>query len=234
MVVKFICEYNGKNFKGFQSQGGKRTVQTELEKAFIAFFASQGLNVTESPAKIVVHGSGRTDAGVHARAQACHMILCSMPNTPHKILCAINNILPDDISIKSLEIAPDDFHARFLAREKTYLYRVYVSSHRSPLRDDTYLQIYKMPDIKKMQETAKQLFLGTHDFANFAVKDKTDKNTVRTITRFEIETHDDEIWFWITGNGFLHKQVRIMIGHLLYGNKKCVGAKGLTLWSVTY
>jgi len=138
----------------------------------------------------------------------------------------------DDVAVTSIEVANDDFHARYSAKRKTYLYRVYVSPTPSPLRDELYHQIYKMPDLEKMREFVRENFLGVRDFSAYAAK--SDKNPIREIYRFEVEQHDDEILFWITGNGFLHKQIRLMVGQLLEGKRKAVPAKGLTLWCVEY
>jgi tRNA pseudouridine38-40 synthase len=206
MKVKFICEYNGKNYCGFQRLNKDRqekSIQGELEAALTTFL--------KTPIEIVA--SGRTDAGVHARGQVCSFnILGSISHIPHKILCGVNALLPNDIVVKDLEFVDDDFHARYSAKQKTYLYRVYVSKFRSPLRDESYHCVYQMPDIEKMQHYAGENFTES----------------------VSIERRDDEIWFWVTGKGFKKRQVRMMVGQLLYGKPQSVPAKGLTLWSVEY
>jgi len=208
MKVKFICEYNGKNYCGFQRHGkgrAEKSIQKELEAALSKF-----LNTS-----IEIVASGRTDTGVHAFGQVCsfdYNIQGSISRIPHKILCGANAHLPDDIVIKNLEFVDDDFHARYSAKRKTYLYRVYVSNTPSPLRDDYYYQIKNMPDLNKMREFAKENF----------VEDVV------------IEQRQDEIWFWVTGKGFKWRQVRMMVGQLLCGRKQSVPANGLTLWSVEY
>ena len=204
MKVKFKCEYNGKNFFGFQRLlNGKRSVQGVLEDALSACLGGE----------VKINGSGRTDAGVHAREQVCsfdinHNMLCS---TSDKLRDMVNYHLlkngSTDISVRDFEIMPDDFHARFSVKQKTYLYRVYISRVRSPLRDDFYHQIYAWPDIDKMRSL---------------------------YSNVKIEIKDDEIWFWVTGKGFQRRQVRLMMGNLLCGRDVAVPAKGLTLWSVEY
>jgi tRNA pseudouridine38-40 synthase len=139
-----------------------------------------------------------------------------------------------DVAIRDISVVDDTFNARFCAKRKTYVYHVYVSPVRRPLFDDTHMQIYKMPDIAGMQKTANELFLGTHDFREFAAGAKRE-NTTRTIYEFKIEqTGDIEIVFTITGNGFLQRMVRMMVGFLLTGRRTAAPANGLTLWRVTY
>jgi len=214
MRVKFKCEYNGKNFYGFQRLNGKesrRSVQSVLEQVFSRYLGQE----------ITINGSGRTDTGVHAREQVCsfeinHNILCSthdkLPNMQRAVNFTLERDFGGDVVVFDLEIAEDDFHARFSAKQKTYLYRVYVSRIKSPLREDFYHQIYEMPDLEKMRLFARENFKE----------------------RVEIEHRQDEIWFWVTGKAFQKRQVRMMIGELLTGKPQAMPAKGLTLWSVKY
>jgi len=250
MKVKFVCEYNGKNFHGFQRQSNLRNVQGVLEDALGKFFKQI----------IVVNGSGRTDVGVHAREQVCsfevedHNMLCSVSceqqyidgKAYHKVCMAVNAFLfeagCEDVVVRDFEGVNDGFHARFNTKSKTYLYRVYVSKSPSPLREDFYHRVVKMPDVDGMRKRVKELFMGTRDFTLYSAGAKVSavpvmasgKGNIRTISRFDIEQRDDEIWFWITGDGFLYKQVRLMIGQLLLGKRETVPAKGLTLWNVLY
>jgi len=206
MVVKFVCEYNGKDFVGFQRQSKGRSVQQVLEDAI-----SQVLGE-----KITIAGSGRTDTGVHAREQVCSFEAGSPPIWRgasrsevgwFKLCAQLNAVLPADVAVRDFEVAPDDFHARYSAKSKTYLYRIYISPHRSPTRDDYYAQIYKMP-----------LFERGNIFD----------------PRVKIEVKDDEIWFWVTGRGFEYREVRKLVGQVIHGKPQSMPAKGLTLWKVEY
>lgn len=235
MHLKITCEYLGTRFAGFQSQVGQRTVQAELESALSRYF--------NTPVKVV--GSGRTDAGVHAVGQVVSC-LCPRDNVNlYQLSLGLNSYLPADVSVRQAELLPK-FNARSDAKAKTYVYQCYVSPTRSPLRDATYHQLYKPVDVAKIRQQATQL-VGTHDFTSFCT-DLRDKNPVRTIYALDVQAHDDEIRFVITGNGFLHNMVRIIVGTLLDGrdvtavlkarNRQAAGrtapAKGLTLLAVEY
>jgi len=221
MIVKFKCEYNGKNFNGFQRLPKGRSVQGVLEQAFSKYIGQD----------VAIHGSGRTDAGVHAVGQVCsfeldHNICGSASDGLYKMLCAVNSFLDADVVVKDIEIAPKGFHARYSAKRKTYLYRVYVGRTRSPVRDDFYHQIYEMPNLNEATDLAKK-FLGKQGMVREGVE--------REVYSFDIEQRGgDEIWFWVCGNGFLRKAVRTMVGEVLYKRACTVPAKGLTLWSVEY
>jgi len=223
MFVKLKCEYNGRNFLGFQRLSKGRSVQGVLEDALSAVLDT----------KIQIVGSGRTDAGVHAREQFCsfqisndHKILCSMSNNVPKILyklCGtINAYLAEhgtsDLVVHSIEEAPDGFNARHDVKMKMYLYRTYMQRHPSPIRDEVYAQIpdrrYEQYDINRMCEDAKKYL--------------PDKQIV-------IRMVDDELWFMVSARGFEYKEVRKIVGKLLYPAKNFVApAKGLTLFGVEY
>ena len=192
MIIRFTCEYNGKDFHGFQRLSKGRSVQAVLEDAL--------------GYKIV--GSGRTDAGVHARGQVCSFE-CESAGDLYKLGTKTNAMLPSDVAVRDFEIASDGFHARHSVKSKTYLYRVYVSQTRSPVRDEYYHQVYKAPAL-----------MGT-PFTKAGI-------SVR------IEQRDDEIWFWVTGKGFKYKEVRAIVGEIIYGKKQTAPAKGLTLMHVEY
>jgi tRNA pseudouridine38-40 synthase len=158
MTFRFTCEYNGKDFCGFQRQGSLRTVQLVLEQALTRVFGQD----------IVVTASGRTDAGVHAVGQVCSF---KVDGTIHdinlfKICAAVNAFLPADVSVRDFAEAEETFNARFSAKSKTYVYKCYVSPFRSALRDETHLQLYKQPDVNLMRQAAEML-VGTHNFKAF-------------------------------------------------------------------
>lgn len=216
--------YNGKNFAGWQIQNAKnktqRTVEGELEKILSCFLSE----------KIILHASGRTDAGVHAKSQFAHFETNSKMNFD-KLPQALASLLPNDISVPGAKVVPDDFHARYSVREKTYHYMCYISSVKNVFLDDIAMRLKHEPDTKKMQE-AMEYFVGTHDFSSFAKpgrdvnrndcdEDLSDtvmtrkKTNIRTVSSFELEKKDNILTFKITGNGFLHNMVRIIIGTVL-------------------
>lgn len=234
MVVKFTCEYNGKNFHGFQRQKNLRTVQSILEEALSKFFGEL----------IKIAGSGRTDAGVHARGQVCSFQIKAINTNPKdifKLNTAINAFLPSDVSVRGFEIMNDDFHAQFNAKSKTYIYRCYVSQHRSALRMHNYLQLYQMPDIDKMIDAVKT-FIGTQSFKEFTTDKKDSKDFIRTIYSFEIKQEpNNELHFVIKGNGFMRNMVRLLCGRVLdvglgiaAPKPRTLPAHGLLLDSVEY
>ncbi|MCL2755865.1 MAG: tRNA pseudouridine(38-40) synthase TruA [Firmicutes bacterium] len=245
MVFKFTCEYNGKNYQGFQRQNNGPSVQAVLEDALGRIFSQ----------KIVIAASGRTDTGVHAMGQVCSFVVdTDMVWDLYKLAGSVNAFLPDDVAVRDFEIMEDGFNARFSVKSKSYIYRCYVGQVQSPLRDGFMLQLYKMPEVGFMQDAAK-LLVGTHDFTSFSNvnTDKVDK--VRTVTEFDVKLDGDEITFKISGNGFLRNMVRILVGTLLdvgYGKisvddikaiidskdrekaGQTVAAKGLYLMKVEY
>jgi tRNA pseudouridine38-40 synthase len=254
MVIRFCVEYDGRGFHGFQRQSGKVSVQQVLEGALSQYFG-RGITIV---------GSGRTDAGVHARGQVCSFRIDSFEGLgekdAYKIAAAVNSFLPDSVAVRDFCVAGDGFHAQIYAKSKTYVYRCYVSPYRSPLRDWNHLQLFKMPDVARMRKAAKMLE-GEHDFACFGRAEGNSrlKSTVRTVHEFNVRAGevlpDDEIHFVVRGSGFLHNMVRIMCGVLLdvgYGKiepeavaamldgKRCdvatktLTARGLTLECVEY
>lgn len=199
---KLTIEYKGTEYSGWQNQPDKTTVQGEVEKAVSKACGEQ----------ITVFASGRTDAGVHAYGQVVHfdsnttIPVQSLPN-------AINCKLPESISIVNAEVVDEEFHARYNAKSKTYLYKMYVSQYLSPTRKDNYHHIKGSIDIDTMIEATKY-FLGTHDFAAFSRKSEV-VNTIRTITDIKLWSVADEIYIRVSGDGFLYNMVRIMAGTLI-------------------
>lgn len=243
MRILITVEYLGTTYCGWQRQRNGTSVQEVLSDA-LSRLAGE---------RIAVHGSGRTDAGVHAAAQAAHFdIDTKIP--VEKIPFAVNALLPSDISVKSARRVEDGFNARFDAVAKTYIYKMYKGAHKSPLRELTYCHIPYEPDVVKMREAAEEI-VGTRDFKCFQAAGGHVKDTIRTIHSLTIEEINDEIWIEIRGSGFLYNMVRIIAGTLLYvgigkltssdvkaaidsGDRtqagKTLEAKGLTLKSVEY
>lgn len=194
--------YSGANFSGYQKQKNLRTVQGELEKVLTM--------INDSNVKIV--SSGRTDAKVNALHQAAHFDL-DKKIAPYKLKYALNNYLPNDIYINDIKEVSLDFHARYMVKKKTYVYRINTGLY-NPLIDGYTYQHNKSLDVKKMNLEIKK-FLGTHDFTTFASGEDKKENKVRTIYDVYVKKEKDIITISFTGSGFLKYQVRNMVGLLI-------------------
>ena len=201
MKYLLTISYNGTNFAGFQRQKkGERTIQEELEKALKILLKQD----------IVVVASGRTDSGVHAYNQVCH-IECDEIKDFYKFVRSMNGILPSDVKVK--DIKETKLHARFSAKRKTYLYKMYVSDIDLPLYDK-FLRLPTSINFEYMKETS-QLLVGEHDFAKFCASGSEVQSTIRTIYSIKWKKVGEELHFYITGNGFLYKMVRNIVGLLI-------------------
>ena len=204
--IKLIIEYDGTNYSGWQIQQNGPSIQAEVEKALSALTGE----------KIGIHGSGRTDKGVHARGQvASFTTSSSIP--PEKYVYALRSLLPSDIVVKESIEVPLDFHARYSAIGKKYSYLVVNTKFPSALlRNYAYHVNYcERLDIGRIEKAA-EAFIGTYDFSGFMSTGSTVFDTVRTIFEISIEKEKDLIHFNYKGNGFLYKMVRIITGTLLY------------------
>ena len=198
-----IC-YDGTRYRGWQRLPGKDdTIQGKLETTL-----SRILGET-----IEISGSGRTDAGVHARGQVANFH-CESTMAPEEILANLRRYLPEDIGIYSCKEVSQRFHARLNAKEKTYRYRIWNSD--SPcVFDRRYVAIVPDDlDVEKMRRAAVH-FLGEHDFSAFCTNAKMKKSTVRFIRSLEVERVGEELHITVTGNGFLQNMVRILVGTLI-------------------
>lgn len=201
--VRIEIEYDGSNYHGWQRQAGFNSIQQELEQAVE--------KVTGET--VVIHGSGRTDTGVHALHQVAHFQTGSkLPDD--KIFRALNSYLPEDISVLKVQTATAKFHARFDAVSKRYLYMLRSSKVEKPLSRRFTYWIPQAVDLGKMREGARH-FLGAHDFASFAGVGKDPKDTKRTIYSFKIFQRKDLLLFFVEGDGFLMHMVRNMVGTLI-------------------
>ena len=198
-----IC-YDGTRYRGWQRlPNSDNTIQGKLEKLL-----SRVLGET-----IEITGSGRTDAGVHARGQVANFHTnSSMP--AQEILAQLRRYLPEDIGIYSCKEVSERFHARLNAKEKTYCYRIWNSAAPCVFERRYVTIIPEKLDIQAMKEAAEYL-LGQHDFSAFCANPKMKKTTVRFIRSMDITCDGDEIKITVTGNGFLHGMVRIITGTLL-------------------
>ncbi|MGB9180072.1 MAG: tRNA pseudouridine(38-40) synthase TruA [Pyrinomonadaceae bacterium] len=209
MNYRLTLQYDGTDFSGWQMQGEERTVQGELARV---------LSLLEGRA-VVVHGSGRTDAGVHAEGQVANAHL-ERVWTPLKLRGAINGNLAPDVRVMDVSIVDEDFHARFSARGKTYLYRIFNSPVLSPFWVRYAYREARALDIERMQEAA-QLFLGEHDWTAFSAAQTDAESRVRVLTQLDVTKHMDErgqadlIEIRVSANGFLRYMVRSIVGTLL-------------------
>ena len=198
-----IC-YDGTKYKGFQRLGNSdNTIQSKLESLLTKLLGEP----------IEVSGSGRTDAGTHAKGQVANFH-CSSTMTCEDILSGLRMYLPEDIGVYSCKDVSSRFHARLNAKEKTYYYRVW-NTDEPCVFDRRY--VYKDTrnfDLVAMKKAA-QYYVGTHDFSAFCGNKHMKKTTVRAIRSFEVCKEGNELVFKVTGNGFLQHMVRIMVGTLL-------------------
>lgn len=202
--LQLLIEYDGTRYNGWQRLGNSdKTIQGKIENVL--------RQMTGTPTEIT--GSGRTDAGTHARGQVANFKTDST--------LAISDMqqfflrfLPQDIIVKAITEMPERYHARYNAKAKQYSY--YVWHHPIPSafeRHYSYHQPQKL-DLNAMRSAA-ELLLGTHDFAGFSALKKTKKSTVRTLQQVTIEEEGSKLHFTFIGDGFLHKMVRILVGTLL-------------------
>lgn len=201
--IQLIVAYDGTNFHGFAKQNGAVTIQETIEKALY--------ELTKEHIDLI--GSGRTDAGVHAKGQCC--IIDTNTIIPTKNLArALNGRLPKSIVIKDAIDVKEDFHPRFMAKKKTYRYQILTSHVNDPfIGPFSYFYPYKL-DVEKMQKAA-QYIKGEHDFKGFCASGSSVKTTVRTVYSIEVRKVDDLIQIDICGNGFLYNMVRIIAGTLI-------------------
>lgn len=204
--MKLTLEYDGSRFFGFQRQKGRRTVQSELEKALRKLFIKRTK---------ISSASGRTDAGVHATGQVVNVKTDSTIPL-FKIQLGLNTYLPEDLAVVRIEEMPDSYHARFQAKRKRYEYAVWNHKVRSPLqRSRAYHFPYDL-DMVLMQNAAK-LLVGRHDFKSFQAKWSDGRSdSVRTIHRLGIKKEASEVRFVVEGDGFLYNMVRNIVGTLLF------------------
>ena len=198
-----IC-YEGTRYRGWQRLGNSdNTIQGKLEQALSRILTEE----------IEVSASGRTDAGTHARMQTVSFH-CASQMPCDEILESLRRYLPEDIGVYSCRNVSPRFHARLNVKEKTYCYRLW-NSEAPCVFDRRFVYRDSRPvDLEKMQMAA-SAFVGQHDFSAFCANTKMKKSTVRYISQFSVEQVGNEIRFTVTGNGFLHHMVRIMVGTLL-------------------
>jgi len=198
---KIIIGYDGTDFAGWQYQPDFRTVQGELEKA-LREFGEGAISVT---------GAGRTDAGVHALGQTAHFDL-KREIAPQDLRAALNAKAPGDIYVKSLESVPADFHARFSAQWRRYLY--VIAKEPSPIgRRFSWYPPFDY-DFKILQQIVSDI-LGGNDFAGFCRAKSQKENTICTVAYAAWTQNDSQYVFEITADRFLHEMVRLLVGTMI-------------------
>jgi tRNA pseudouridine38-40 synthase len=202
--IKIIVEYDGTNHAGWQRQKSHSTIQQQLEDAICAI---------TGVSKVVVHGSGRTDAGVHAVGQVANFHTESSIAT-ESFPPAINAHLPDDIAVIAAEEVEMTFHARKSARSKRYRYSILRRRYPSPTERLYAFSVRDEIDVEAMRRAAAHL-IGEHDFSAFESKSEEDSNSVRTVTSLVIKEDGDRLDLEVRANGFLYNMVRAIVGTLL-------------------
>ncbi len=207
--LKVRISYNGTAYHGWQRQNNNITVQQVIEECM-----GKILN-----APVTVHGCSRTDAGVHAREFYFSTAVESAIPCPG-LVKAMNALLPEDIAVLSCEDAAPDFHARFSAAGKEYVYLINNGKSRDPFGYKmTLFYPYKLDD--ERLDRAAELLVGTHDFAAFCKAEAKEHlaTTVRTVWSAGVSRDGDTVTVTVSGDGFLHNMVRIIVGTLIYINE---------------
>ena len=204
-MTRFLLtiQYLGTRYAGWQSQQNARGVQDVVEETL----------ATMCREPVTVYGAGRTDSGVHARAQRAHADL-PIEIEPWGLIRGVNTMLPDDIRITDAEIVSPDFHARYHATGKTYAYRIWNSDVADVFRAPTHGQVKDPLDEDVMQRAANML-TGQHDYRAFTVATPAVKTTVRTIHELTVRRDGSVIEIVVRGNGFLRYMVRRLVGLLI-------------------
>ncbi|HWL52382.1 MAG TPA: tRNA pseudouridine(38-40) synthase TruA [Chthoniobacteraceae bacterium] len=206
--LRLLIAYDGRPFCGWQSQKEGNSVQDHLQHAFA--------ELTGAP--VHLHGSGRTDAGVHALGQVAHVDLPADRLPPEKWLSAVNRRLPDEIRLLKCRWSAPRFHARFDATGKIYRYRIWNGPVLPPLEIGRAWHLFAPIDLALLRAAAEPL-LGTHDFGGFAAnrgRGGNDSDTVRTLRRIAITGRTGGlITLTFEGDGFLYRMVRLLTGSLV-------------------
>ena len=201
--IRLVLAFDGTAYHGWQTQKNAPTLQGLLSEA-VARITGESAILT---------GSGRTDAGTHARGLVANFFTESRI-APGQLLRALNSVLPRDVRVLSARLMPADFHSRRDAVSKVYRYQVYLGPILMPHLMREFFHFPYPVDIGRMKAAAR-LFVGEHDFASFAKANSTPANTIRKILRCEFKKHGHRLLLTVEGNGFLHHMVRNMAGTLL-------------------
>lgn len=204
--IRLVLSYDGTPFQGWQKQPGLSTVQGNLETVLSQIY--------NEPIKVT--GSGRTDAGTHAVAQVAHFDAPEIPAREERLVRALNALLPDGIVVKAAYRAPEEFHALYSARRKTYIYRIWNFPTRSALWHQRALWVPAPLDLKALNRLSSRL-VGRKDFKSFQSAGTPVKTTIRNVDLAEWrQISKGYVEFRIRGSGFLKQMVRNIVGTLLY------------------
>jgi tRNA pseudouridine38-40 synthase len=236
-------EYDGRDFCGWQAQATARNVQRVLEQALS--------RVADEP--VLLTSAGRTDTGVHARAQVAHFDTVTRRRAGAWVLGA-NACLARDVSLRWACAVPDHFHARYSALARTYRYLILNRTARSALADGRALLVHRALDVNAMNEAGAAL-IGEHDFSAFRSSECQARSPIRELRSLRVERSGDWVTIEVTANAFLHHMVRNIAGLLLAigaqrlgpeqargqlesrdraGGAATAAAHGLYLWRVDY
>ncbi|NUM33163.1 MAG: tRNA pseudouridine(38-40) synthase TruA [Candidatus Brocadiae bacterium] len=206
--IKLTIEYDGTNYHGWQEQDNLQTIQGCLKQAIYDLCKEN----------VIIYGAGRTDAGVHAKAQIANFRTESkIPD--YAFAKALNTLLPEDIAIKASVEVPDSFHSQFAAQKKAYSYNI-INRKTRPTMDRKFMHwVWVLLDIDRMQEGANYL-LGKHDFSAFEAANSPRQSSVRTIYEIRVEKKQDYVKIWVEADGFLYHMVRNIAGTLIAVGKK--------------
>ena len=211
---KLTVEYDGEPFLGWQRQGDDPTVQLAIERAIGAMTGEQ----------IIVHGAGRTDAGVHALGMVAHVDIAKSI-TPFRLREGINALVrPAPVSILAVEEVANDWHARFSCTGRRYLYRILTRRPPPAIDRDRVWHVGKEMDESAMAEAAAHL-VGTHDFTTFRSVHCQSASPIKTLDTLSVVRGGEEIHVHAAARSFLHHQVRSITG--------CLGLVGIGKWSPT-
>lgn len=194
-----ILSYDGTEFKGYQRQGVKRTVQGCVETA---------LNRLGWTATSII-SAGRTDSGVHASGQVIAFDL-EWNHPMEELLLALNANLPDDVSARRIREIEPGFHPRFDARSREYIYRILMEPSRNPLLERFQWRVNQTFDISVLERSATQI-LGEHDFTAYGTPPRAGSSTVRNVTRSEWQVEGSTLKYYIRANAFLYHMVRRLV-----------------------
>lgn len=212
--IVFRIQFDGRDFYGYQIQNDERTVQGEIQRAIKEVLKED----------ITINGCSRTDSGVSA--ENYYLNFKSNTSIPeNRLMYPVNNILPDSIRILESFSAADDFHARYSAHSKSYIYRFYTGDVELPLEHHASYVKHNL-DFDRMQKAA-EMIKGVHDFKAFMSSGSSVSSTIREIYEIELTKNNNNYCLRVRGNGFLYNMVRIIAGTLVY-----VGAGVLTLKDV--
>lgn len=206
--MRVLCKvsYDGSNYLGYQKQNNGITIQKIIEDCLKKICKKE----------IIIHSSGRTDAKVHAYGQMFHFDT-ELNMSEYNWYNAINSLLPKDIRIIKVYFVEDDFHARFNAKQKNYIYKINIGKYN--LFEKDYVTQVNFPlNIDKVKE-ASELFIGVHDFKNFCANNEKDIDYIRTIYSIDVSLNEEYLELSFIGSGFKRYMIRMIVGTILEYSK---------------